>query len=119
LLASGTAARARGDRAAAVAFFRQLQIEYPAAKESQVALVSAGQLLLDGGDFSGALAAFHAYCERASAGPLVEEALDGAARALAGLGRNDEERAVWLGMVARFPGSAYLPRATQRLRVLR
>jgi hypothetical protein len=119
LLASGTAARARGDRAAAVAFFRQLQIGYPAAKESQVALVSAGQLLLDAGDFSGALAAFGAYRARDPAGPLVEEALDGAARALAGLGRDSEERAVWREMVARFPGSAYVPRATQRLRVLR
>jgi hypothetical protein len=119
LLASGTAARARGDRAAAVAFFRQLQVAYPAAKESEVALVSSGQLLLDGGDFSGALAAFRAYRERAPAGPLVEEALDGAARALAGLGRHSEERTVWREMVARFPGSAYVPRATQRLRVLR
>jgi hypothetical protein len=119
LLASGTAARARGDRAAAVAFFRQLQLVYPAAKESQVALVSAGQLLLDGADFSGALAAFGAYRARDPAGPLVEEALDGAARALAGLGRDSEERAVWREMVARFPGSAYLPRATQRLRALR
>lgn len=119
LLASGTAARARGDRAAAVAFFRQLQIAYPGAKESEVALVSSGQLLLDGGDFSGALAAFRAYRVRAPAGPLVEEALDGAARALDGLGRPSEERAVWREMVARFPGSAYLPRATRRLRVLR
>jgi tetratricopeptide (TPR) repeat protein len=119
LLASGTAARARGDRAAAVAFFRQLQVAYPAAKESQVALVSSGQLLLDGGDLGGALAAFRAYRERAPAGPLIEEALDGAARALAGLGRHSEERTVWREMVARFPGSAYVPRATQRLRVLR
>jgi len=84
-----------------------------------VALVSSGQLLLDGGDFSGALAAFRAYRVRAPAGPLVEEALDGAARALDGLGRPSEERAVWREMVARFPGSAYLPRATRRLRVLR
>jgi hypothetical protein len=119
LLARGTAARARGDRAAAVVFFRQLQVEYPAAKESVVALVSSGQLLLDGGDFSGALAAFRAYGARAPSGPLAEEALDGAARALAALGRPGEERAVWRELVARFPGSAYLPRATQRLRVLR
>ena len=119
LLASGTAARARGDRAAAVALFRQLQIQYPAATESQVALVSSGQLLLDGGDFIGALAAFRAYRERVPSGALVEEALDGAARALAGLGRVNEERTIWRELVTQFPGSAYLPRATQRLRVLR
>ena len=119
LLASGAAARARGDRAAAVAFFRQLQIQYPAATESQVGLVSSGQLLLDGGDFSGALAAFRAYRERVPAGPLVEEALDGTARALAGLGRANEERTVWREMITRFPGSAYLSRATRRLRALR
>jgi hypothetical protein len=119
LLASGTTARARGDRTAAVGFFRQLQIQYPAATESQVALFSLGQLLLDGGDFSGALAAFRAYRERVPAGPLVEEALDGTARALAGLGRPNEERAVWREIITQFPGSAYLPRATERLRVLR
>jgi TolA-binding protein len=102
-----------------VAFFRQLQIEYPAATDSQVGLVSSGQLLLDGGDFSGALAAFRAYRERVPAGPLVEEALDGTARALAGLGRANEERTVWREMITRFPGSAYLSRATQRLRALR
>jgi TolA-binding protein len=102
-----------------VALFRQLQIQYPAATESQVALVSSGQLLLDGGDFIGALAAFRAYRERVPSGALVEEALDGAARALAGLGRVNEERTIWRELVIQFPGSAYLPRATQRLRVLR
>jgi TolA-binding protein len=116
LLAAGTAARASGDRTGAVGFFRQLQDLHPGTAEARVALVSSGQLLLDAGDFAGAAAAFNAYRRQAPAGALVEEALDGLARSFAGLQRFDDERQVWRELSVRFPRSAYLPRATERLR---
>jgi TolA-binding protein len=116
LLAAGTTARASGDRTGAVDFFRQLQDLHPGTAEARVALVSSGQLLLDAGDFAGAAAAFIAYRRQAPAGALVEEALDGLARSFAGLQRFDDERQVWRELSIRFPRSAYLPRATQRLR---
>jgi len=115
LLAAGTAARAGGARARAVDLFRRLQELYPGSAEARVALVSSGQLLLDSGDFAGAAAAFGGYRRKAPAGALIEEALDGLARSLAGLRRFDDERQIWRELVERFPRSAYLPRATQRL----
>lgn len=117
LLADGTAARARGERAVAVGIFGRLQSRYPTSPEALVSLISSGQLLLDQGDFAGALAAFGAYRERSPAGSLAEEALDGLARSFAGLARFDEERRTWRELMARFPRSAYLPRARARLQL--
>jgi TolA-binding protein len=119
LLADGTAARARGERAVAVGIFWQLQSRYPSSPEAEVSLISSGQLLLDRGDFAGALAAFGAYRERSPAGSLAEEALDGLARAYAGLSRFDEERRTWRELMDRFPRSAYSPRARARLQLPR
>jgi hypothetical protein len=117
LLADGTAARALGERAVAVGIFRQLQARYPSSPEALVSLISSGHLLLDRGDFAGALAEFGAYRERSPAGSLAEEALDGLARAFAGLARFDEERRAWRELMARFPRSAYSPRARARLQL--
>ena len=119
LLEAATAARARGEGRRAADLFRRLQVLHPGTGEARVALVAAGQLLLDQRDFWGALTAFDAYRAQAPAGPLLEEALDGAARSLAGLQRFDEELNVWRELTTRFPRSAYLPRAMQRLAATR
>jgi TolA-binding protein len=73
--------------------------------------------LLERRDAAGALGAFDGYLGRHPAGALCEEALDGKARALGTFGRTQEGRDTLGALLARFPGSAYAPRARRRLGV--
>jgi TolA-binding protein len=101
----------------AVRAYRALQTTHPSSKEAVLSHLSLGNLELERGAFAGALAQFDAYL-RGGGAEMGEEALLGKARALAGLGRADEERAVWRDLQARYPRSEYLWRARQRLEEL-
>jgi TolA-binding protein len=117
LLADANRSRRAGEAERAIAFYRYLQTRFPRSPEAVVSLVSLGQLLVERQAPAEALRAFDTYLGGHAAGPLAEEALDGKARALAALGRTEEERAVLRTLLARHPASAYAPRARQRLGV--
>jgi len=97
--------------------YRALQARFPASREAVLSHLSLGNLLLSQSASVEALAQFQAYL-RSNGVELAEEALLGEARALAALGRADDERAVWRALEERFPGSEYAWRARQRLREL-
>jgi len=99
--------------------YRALQARFPSSREAVLSHLSLGNLQLSRGAFAEALAQFQAYLRlRGEGAELAEEALLGEARALAALGRPDDERAVWQTLVARFPRSEYAWRARERLREL-
>lgn len=97
--------------------YRALQARFPSSREAVLSHLSLGNLLLSQGAFADALAQFQSYL-RSDGAELAEEALLGQARALAALGRADDERTVWRTLESRFPKSEYSWRARQRLRAL-
>ena len=97
----------------AIRGYEDLQARFPASREALVSRLSLGNLALSRGAFATALAAFDAYFA-SGATDLDEEALIGKARALAGLGRADEEREAWRALETRHPSSEYRWRARQR-----
>jgi TolA-binding protein len=99
---------------AAARTYDVLQTRFPTSREAILSHLSLGTLALGRGDFASALAQFDAYLA-AGVADLDEEALLGKARALAGLGRDAEERAAWRALEARYPTSEYRWRARQRL----
>jgi TolA-binding protein len=101
--------------ARAVDGYRSLRARCPRSEEARSAVISLGELLLRLGDGPGALAAFDAYLAESPDGALTEEALFGRARSLRALGRLEDERGTWRGLVGRFPGSAYRSAAARRL----
>lgn len=101
----------------AVRAYRALQSTSPSSKEAVLSHLSLGNLELERGAFASALRQFDAYLGGGGA-ELGEEALLGKARALVGLGRADDERAVWRELQSRYPRSEYLWRARQRLEEL-
>jgi hypothetical protein len=117
LLAAANRARAAGELSRAVAGYQRLQRQFALSNEAAVSRVSLATLLLKQGAAAEALAAFDGYLGQRPGGPLVEEALDGKARALQRLGRASDERAVLRALIERFPGSAYAARARLRLGV--
>lgn len=114
--AAANEARKRGDRVGAVALYRSLQNDAPAAPEAQVSRVSLGRLLLED-DPTGALGAFDDYLARGS-GRLDEEALAGRALALQKLGRSGDEARAWSTLLATHPDTPHRDRARARLEVL-
>jgi TolA-binding protein len=115
LLLAANRHRRAGQAEAAVGAYRYLQVRFPDSAEAAASHVSLGRVLLERGRSAEALAAFERYLAQHSSAALVEEALDGKAAALAGLGRSADERATLSELVRRFPGSAYAPRARRRL----
>ncbi|HEY4188354.1 MAG TPA: tetratricopeptide repeat protein [Polyangia bacterium] len=102
----------------AIRGYRALQTRFPTSKEAVLSHLSLGHLRLAQGAYADALAQFEAYLHGDGGTELAEEALLGQARALAALGRADEERTLWQAFESRFPTSEYLWRARQRLREL-
>jgi TolA-binding protein len=107
-------ARRRGDHARALELHRQLLAKFPASREARVSHATIGQLLLDRGDASGALASFDAY-RAGGHGPLDEPVMVGRATALDRLGRTDEARAAWNGLLEAFPRTPYAAHARARI----
>ncbi len=114
LFESAAEARRRGDHARALEIHRQLVAKFPASREARVSHATIGQLLLDRGDASGALASFDAY-RAGGRGPLDEPVMIGRATALDRLGRSDDARAAWSALVESFPRSPYAAHARARI----
>jgi TolA-binding protein len=107
-------ARRRGDHARALEIHRELVARFPNSREARVSHATVGQLLLDRGDASGALASFDAY-RAGGAGPLDEPVIVGRASALERLGRTEEARNAWRNLLDAFPKSPYAQHARTRL----
>ncbi len=119
LFARANQARIRGDSAAAVGLYHQLELAFPSSSEARTAHLSLGLLALQQGRASEALNEFRSYRQFAASGPTLAEAFWGEARALRALGRTEEERGALSTLVAEYPNSAYAPAAQQRLMDLR
>jgi TolA-binding protein len=120
LFAQANDARRRGDVAAAVKKYRDLQQRYPASPEASMSRLALGRLYLDRtGDAAGALAQFDAYLAAGGGGPLREEALVGRALALGRLGRAAEEKKAWEALLVAYPSSLSADRARERLSQLK
>jgi TolA-binding protein len=115
LFAKANASRSEGQGRRALSLYSELQRRYPGSAEADVSHVSLGRVMLDLGQFSGALTEFNRYLSRKPGGSLAQEALFGKASALARLGRTDEERRTWETLLAQFPKSVYRDRASERL----
>jgi predicted Zn-dependent protease len=76
--------------------------------EARLSHIQLGRLLLASGSAAQALDQFDRYLRTTRQGPLVQEALDGKARALGRLGRDGEARAARRELQRRFPDSLYL-----------
>ncbi len=107
-------ARRHGDYPRSLALHRALESRFPTSREAHVSRATTGQLLLDLGDPSGALASFEAYLATGS-GELGEEAMVGRATALERMGRADDARRAWQALLAAFPDSPYAAHAKRRL----
>ena len=113
LFREANAARRAGDKAGARALYLRLERDFPASDEAHLAHVSLGNLLLSMGRPSEAEQQFASYLGGRAA--LAQEALVGRAQSLAALGRSDDERRVWQGLLHDYPSSVYAGRAKQRL----
>ena len=116
LFARANDARRTNDTKRAVALYEELQSRFPQSREASTSRVALGRLLLDrAGDPARARALFAGYLDRDPSGPLAEEARAGRALAAMRLGDRDSERAAWLELLERHPGSVHAERARQRL----
>jgi TolA-binding protein len=115
MFAQANAVRRSGDLRRAIGLYQALRRDFPESSESRLATVSEGDLLLGLGDAAGAIVAYDMYLRNARGGSLMEEALFGRARCLAGLRRATEERQAWEELMRRFPQSAYQTAAAKRL----
>jgi TolA-binding protein len=113
LFREANTARRSGDKAGARALYLRLERDFPASDEAHLAHVSLGNLLLSMGRAGEAEQQFASYLGGRSA--LAQEALVGRAQSLAALGRSDDERRVWQGLLHDYPSSVYAGRAKQRL----
>ena len=119
LLARAELARAARRFNEASGLYQELAGRFPDARETMVARVLDGQLLLDNlNDPARALARFERYLANEPTGTLAEEARVGRARALANLDRRNDERAAWLDLLARHPRSVHASLARARLAAL-
>ena len=108
-------ARGRGDIDVASSLYRRLQREFSDTREAALSSVPWGGILLRQGQAERALQQFDRYLATQPHGNLLPEALYGRGRALAGVGRGDEEKQTWRRLLAETPGSAYESHARRRL----
>jgi hypothetical protein len=111
LFARANGARRAGRTAEAMALYQRLGSEHAATPEAQQAELSLGELHLQRGAPSAALAHFRRYRGQS----LRAEALWGQARALRQLGDVEQEREVLLMLCAELPTSPYAEPARKRL----
>ncbi|HXN32120.1 MAG TPA: hypothetical protein VN894_09670, partial [Polyangiaceae bacterium] len=119
LFAGANAERRRNHAGAAISLYEELQGRYPGSEEARVSHVSLGRLLLDRAMWSEGLSQLDDYLAAAPDGMLAPEALFGKARALGMLGRLDEERGQWVGLLTKFPNSVYAAQARRRIEEIR
>jgi tetratricopeptide (TPR) repeat protein len=113
-LARARAALNRGNKRAALDWYRRLRDRYPNDEAARTVLVTSGRLEMDLGAAARALDDFQAYL-RDGDGALDVEALAGTARALRALGRVNEERRAIDRYLARFPNGFDAPLLRSRL----
>jgi TolA-binding protein len=119
LYANANGERRRTHVVEAISLYDELEQRYPGSAEALASRVSLGRLLLARGMFAEALTQLTGYLTASPEGTLAPEALFGRAGALEALGRKDDERATWLGLLARFPDSVYATQAHRRIEQLR
>ncbi len=119
LFARANEARRTNDTKGAITLYEELQARFPDSSEASTSRVTLGRLLLDrAAEPARARALFDRYLDRDPSGPLAEEARVGRALAAMRLGDGAAERAAWLEVLDRHPGSVHAERARQRLGVL-
>jgi hypothetical protein len=115
LFARANEARRAGRGAEALRLYDELGARFPGSREDSAARVTSGWLLLQQlGQPAAALARFDRYLATGG-GTLAQEAMAGRALALGKLGRRSDELAAWHRLLEVAPGSAYAPRARERL----
>jgi hypothetical protein len=117
LFAAGNRARLDGERALAIATYRQLLTSFPDSVEGVQTRATLGRLLLDQGNPSGAIEQLDAYLAGPD-GTLREEVLSARAQAFMRLGREGDEARAWQALLEEYPGSLHGERARARLGVL-
>jgi tetratricopeptide (TPR) repeat protein len=116
LFARANEARRGGRGAEALRLYDELGARFPGSREDTAARVTSGWLLLEQlGQPAAALARFDRYLAASGGGTLAQEAMAGRALALGKLGRRADELAAWRRLLEIAPGSAYAPRARERL----
>ncbi|APR86571.1 Hypothetical protein A7982_11920 [Minicystis rosea] len=116
LFARANEARRGGRAAEALRLYDELGARFPGSREDTAARVTSGWLLLEQlGQPGAALARFDRYLAVSGGGTLAQEAMAGRALSLARLGRSADELAAWRRLLEVAPGSAYAPRARERL----
>jgi hypothetical protein len=113
-LARARAALDRGNKRAALDWYRRLRDRFPHDEAARTVLVTSGRLEMELGAPARALDDLQAYL-RGGDGALEMEALAGAARALRGLGRANDERRAIDRYLARFPNGFDAPLLRSRL----
>lgn len=114
LYAVANQARVRGDLAAAIDAYLDLQSRFSGSNEANASLLTLGNLYLVSGRPLLALEQFRAHQNVDSSGFGVES-LWGMSVALEQLGRRVEERQVLLSLLSRYPASAYESVARRKL----
>lgn len=109
LLAKARKLVAAGSGSKALAVYEKLRRAHPSSSEAHVANVSIGEIQLQRGKASAALAAFDRYLS-GGGGSLREEALWGRVRALHRLGRVEARDEAAERLKKTFPKSVYLSR---------
>jgi len=117
LFGRASRARTQSDYKRALRLYRDLQRRFPDSTESRASGAIIARLLLDTGQPEAALADYDRYLADGRA-PLTEEAMVGRALAYQRLGRIDEERGAWLGLLRHFPDSMHAMQARARLQAL-
>jgi TolA-binding protein len=114
LFAEAGDARRRGSYDDALRLYGDLSREHPSSAEGLAAHAILGRLLLDRGNYPGALAHFDTYLK--SGVPFLrEESLLGRAVSLQHMGNAPSESAAWSALLAEFPRSVHAARARTRL----
>jgi hypothetical protein len=113
-LARARAALNRGNKRAALDWYRRVRDRFPNDEAARTVLVTSGRLEMDLGAPTRALDDFQAYL-RGGDGALEMEALAGTTRALRALGRVNEERRAIDRYLARFPNGFDAPLLRSRL----
>jgi tetratricopeptide (TPR) repeat protein len=116
LLSAAGQARRQGQNAQAARLLERLQARYPGSPEALASDITLGNIRLQSGAPSAALAAFDRSLKRSPSGARAADALWGRAQALSALGRAAEAKNALETLLARYPSSPYTSAARAKLR---
>ena len=118
LFADVAQARRAGWMSEAHQAYGALATRFAGSREERTASVLLGQLTLERGEPTDALARFEGYLGTDPGGALAEEARLGRALALEQLGHRDDARRAWQELLQKHPRSLHAARARARLESL-